>query len=64
MSLTAYHTKYLAYELTRRCPSDSVEKLANAVSGAQVDLDLRPFDAALFDRGGSMSAMPGPATSC
>lgn len=27
MSLTAYHTKYFAYELTKRCASDNVEKL-------------------------------------
>ena len=25
--LSAYHAKYLAYDLTRRCPSDSFEKL-------------------------------------
>ena len=26
--ITDHQAKYLAYELTRRCPSDSVEKLA------------------------------------
>jgi adenine-specific DNA-methyltransferase len=36
MHLTDYHSKYFAYELTKRCPSDSVEKLASAVAGAQV----------------------------
>ncbi len=48
MSLTAYHTKYFAHELTRRCPSDSDEKLAGVVAGAQVDLNPHQVDAALF----------------
>jgi len=48
MSLTAYHAKYFAHELTRRCPSDSDEKLAGAVAGAQVDLNPHQVDAALF----------------
>lgn len=32
--ITPYHAKYLAYELTKRCASDSVEKLAAALSDA------------------------------
>ncbi|WP_316980115.1 SNF2-related protein [Shumkonia mesophila] len=48
MELTAYHAKYFAYELTRRCSSDSDEKLAGAVAGAQVDLNPHQVDAALF----------------
>ncbi|MEO8427264.1 MAG: SNF2-related protein [Verrucomicrobiota bacterium] len=48
MKLTDYHAKYFAYELTKRCPSDSVEKLASAVAGAQVDLNPHQVDAALF----------------
>lgn len=48
MSFTDYQAKYLAYELTKRCPSDSVEKLASAVAGAQVDLNPHQVDAALF----------------
>jgi SNF2 family DNA or RNA helicase len=48
MKLTDYHAKYLAYELTRRCPSDSADKLAGAVAGAQVDLNPHQVDAALF----------------
>ncbi|MGN6553549.1 MAG: SNF2-related protein, partial [Verrucomicrobiota bacterium] len=48
MQLTDYHAKYFAYELTKRCPSDSVEKLASAVAGAQVDLNPHQVDAALF----------------
>lgn len=47
-NLTDYHAKYFAYELTRRFPSDSVEKLASAVAGAQVDLNPHQVDAALF----------------
>jgi superfamily II DNA or RNA helicase len=48
MTLTDYHAKYLAYELTQRCPSDSADKLAGAVAGAQVDLNPHQVDAALF----------------
>jgi ERCC4-related helicase len=46
--ITAYHAKYYAYELTKRCPSDSLEKLAGAVASAQVDLNPHQVDAALF----------------
>ena len=46
--LTAYHAKYFAYELTKRCPSDSLEKLAGALADAQVDLNPHQIDAALF----------------
>jgi SNF2 family DNA or RNA helicase len=48
MSLTDYHAKYFAYELTKRCASDSVEKLAAALSDAQVDLNPHQVEAALF----------------
>lgn len=48
MNLTDYHAKYFAYELTKRCSSDSLEKLAGAVAGAQVDLNPHQVDAALF----------------
>ena len=48
MAITHHQAKYLAYELTKRCPSDSVEKLASAVAGAQVDLNPHQVDAALF----------------
>jgi ERCC4-related helicase len=47
-SLTDYHAKYFAYELTKRCSSNSVEKLAGAFAGAQVDLNPHQVDAALF----------------
>ena len=48
MQLTDYHAKYIAHELTRRCPPDSVEKLAAALVDAQVDLNPHQVDAALF----------------
>src|SRR2546425_6534649 len=48
MSLTDYHAKYLAYELTKRCASDSVEKLASVLADAQVDLNPHQVEAALF----------------
>jgi SNF2 family DNA or RNA helicase len=48
MDLTDYHAKYYAHELTKRCPSDSIEKLASAVASAQVDLNPHQVDAALF----------------
>ncbi len=48
MNLTDYHTKYFAWELTKRSPSDSLEKLAGAVASAQVDLNPHQVDAALF----------------
>lgn len=48
MGITSYYAKYLAYELTRRFPPDSGEKLAGAVASAQVDLNPHQVDAALF----------------
>jgi superfamily II DNA or RNA helicase len=45
---SAYHAKYIAHELTKRCPPDSVEKLAGALLDAQVDLNPHQVDAALF----------------
>lgn len=47
-NLTSYHAKYFAYELTKRCASDNVEKLAAALSDAQVDLNPHQVEAALF----------------
>jgi adenine-specific DNA-methyltransferase len=47
MKLTDYYPKYLAQELTRRCPADNTEKLAGAVASAQVDLNSHQVDAAL-----------------
>jgi adenine-specific DNA-methyltransferase len=48
VQLTDYQAKYIAYELTRRFPPDSAEKLAGAVASAQVDLNPHQVDAALF----------------
>jgi len=46
--ITDYHSKYIAVDLTRRRSSDSSEKLAVAVAGAQVDMNPHQVDAALF----------------
>ncbi len=48
MKLTDYHTKYFAHELSKRCPSNSIEKLAATLVDAQVDLNPHQVDAALF----------------
>jgi hypothetical protein len=48
MKLTPYHAKYIAHELTRRCASDSIEKLTAVLSDAQVDLNPHQIKAALF----------------
>jgi adenine-specific DNA-methyltransferase len=48
MVLTDYHAKYFAHELTKRCSSDSMEKLAGAFVDAQVDLNPHQVEAALF----------------
>ena len=45
---SAYHAKYFAHQLTKRCPSDSVAKLAASLADAQVDLNPHQVDAALF----------------
>jgi SNF2 family DNA or RNA helicase len=45
---TVYHAKYLAHELTKRCPSDNLQKLAATLADAQVDLNPHQIDAALF----------------
>lgn len=48
MGITDHQAKYIAYELTRRFPPDSVEKITVAFAGAQVDLNPHQIDAALF----------------
>jgi len=48
MPITPYHAKYFAFEITKRVPSDSVEKLASALVDAQVDLNPHQVEAALF----------------
>ena len=47
-SITPFHAQYFAHELTRRCPSDSVDKLAASLANAQVDLNPHQVEAALF----------------
>ena len=46
--MTPYYDKYYACKLTKRCPSDSLEKLAGTLIDAQVDLNPHQVDAALF----------------
>src|SRR5438477_1121917 len=48
MNLTPHHAKFYAHELTKRCASDSAEKLAGALVDAQVDLNPHQVEAALF----------------
>jgi adenine-specific DNA-methyltransferase len=48
LKLTDYQAKYIAYELTRRFPPDSTEKITAALVDAQVDLNPHQIDAALF----------------
>lgn len=48
MSYTDYHSKYIAYELTKKCASDSEERFAGTLVDAQVDLNPHQIDAALF----------------
>lgn len=48
MILTDQQAKYFAYELTKRCPSNSLEKLSATLSNAQVDLNPHQIEAALF----------------
>lgn len=45
---TDYHAKYLSYHLSKRNSSNSVDKLANALVDAQVQLNPHQVDAALF----------------
>ena len=47
-AITRFHATYFAHELTKRCPSDSVQKLAATLADAQVDLNPHQIDAALF----------------
>lgn len=48
MRLTDYSAKYIAYELTKRCASNSIEKLAGTLADAQVEPKPHQIDAALF----------------
>lgn len=46
--ITDYHAKYFAWELSKRCPPDSLEKITSTLVDAQVDLNPHQVDAALF----------------
>lgn len=46
--LTPHQAKYIAWDLTRRHASDSVDKLGTALADAQVDLNPHQVEAALF----------------
>ena len=46
--ITDFHAKYFAHDLTKRCASDNIEKLAGALVDAQVDLNPHQVEAALF----------------
>ncbi|HRA90485.1 MAG TPA: DEAD/DEAH box helicase, partial [Planctomycetaceae bacterium] len=48
MPFTQYHSKYFAYELTKRVGADQADKLAQSLSNATVDLNPHQVDAALF----------------
>jgi len=48
MQISPYQAKYYAYQLTKRCPSDTPEKLSAILANAQVDLNPHQIDAALF----------------
>src|SRR5574344_1429377 len=45
---TDYHAKYFAYELTKRCSAETIEKFVRTLSEAQVQLNPHQIDAALF----------------
>src|SRR5271170_4462142 len=48
MKLTPHHAKLFAHELTKRSSAEDVDKLASALSDAQVDLNPHQIQAALF----------------
>src|SRR5262245_37093327 len=56
-SITDFHSKFYAHDLSKRCSSDSPEKLAGAVASAQVDLNPHQVDAALFAFGSPRLAL-------
>lgn len=48
MSITSYHAKFFAYDLTRQLPANDVGKLTASLQDAQVDLNPHQVEAALF----------------
>jgi hypothetical protein len=49
MNPAPYHAKYYAYELTRRCPPDSVEKLAGQKQAKALETQRNTKRRALLD---------------
>jgi ERCC4-related helicase len=48
MNITPFHAKYFAFELTKRSPSNNIQKFAATLLDAQVDLNPHQVEAALF----------------
>ena len=48
MSITPYHAKFFAYDLTRQLPANNIGKLTASLQDAQVDLNPHQVEAALF----------------
>ncbi|MGO2357208.1 SNF2-related protein [Mesonia sp.] len=48
MNLTNHQAKYFAYELSKKCKSDSSEKFGATLMDAKVDLNPHQIEAALF----------------
>lgn len=46
--MTPYQAKYLAHELTKHGPTDSIEKFAGTLADAKVDMNPHQVEAALF----------------
>jgi len=55
ITITAFHAKYLAHELTKRNASGGFTRIADALSDAQVDLNPHQIEAALFAFGNPLS---------
>lgn len=47
-SITAYHSRYFAHELTLQRPSGDIDRLSTSLFNATVDLNPHQIDAALF----------------
>ncbi|MEJ7839245.1 MAG: hypothetical protein WKF81_10530 [Thermomicrobiales bacterium] len=48
MANTDYHSMFLAHDLTRRRAKGEVDKLAETLAGAQVQINPHQIDAAMF----------------
>ena len=54
MTVTAYHAKYFAYDLTRRA-SSGLDRLSMSLFDAAVDLNPHQIEAALFSPNSPLS---------